>query len=277
MFDLDAYLKRIGLSGSPQLSAVHRAHALNIPFENLDPQRGVPARLDPESLQSKLVEARRGGYCFEHNLLLANALEALGARVEPMLARVRWGFPAGVVNPLTHLVLRVTLEGRQWMADVGFGAGTLIEPIPFGPGGPYEQSGWLFRVTEEEDLLVLQSQTEEGWRDVYAFLPRPAERIDMEVSNWYVSTSPESVFVKGLIATTTRPDGTRVALSDWSGELQFVERAPTTKSSREVARDEVPALLAEHFRLPGFALGEGGRIVTAGAAAESGSAEPTAG
>jgi len=45
MFGLDAYLERIGLSGRPTLSQMHRAHATSIPFENLDPQRGVPASL----------------------------------------------------------------------------------------------------------------------------------------------------------------------------------------------------------------------------------------
>ena len=76
MLDLDAYLARIGLSGQPALAEVHRAHVTSIPFENLDPRRGIPVSLAPENLERKLVDARRGGYCFEQNLLLATALEA---------------------------------------------------------------------------------------------------------------------------------------------------------------------------------------------------------
>jgi hypothetical protein len=45
MFDLDAYLARIGLTGRPSLEQVHRAHATSIPFENLDPLRGEPVSL----------------------------------------------------------------------------------------------------------------------------------------------------------------------------------------------------------------------------------------
>jgi N-hydroxyarylamine O-acetyltransferase len=79
-FDLGAYLERIGASTASGIKDIHRAHALAIPFENLDPRRGVPVSLETEDLQRKLVGRRRGGYCFEQNLLLAAALEALGAR-----------------------------------------------------------------------------------------------------------------------------------------------------------------------------------------------------
>src|SRR5689334_14642807 len=107
MLDLDAYLERIGLSGRPSFDEVHRAHATAIPFENLDPHRGVPVSLAPADLERKLIRERRGGYCFEQNLLLAYALEELGYDVELMLARVRVGAPPGHVRPRSHLVLRV--------------------------------------------------------------------------------------------------------------------------------------------------------------------------
>jgi len=81
VLELDADLARIGLAGRPGLAAVHRAHSTAIPFENLDPHRGVPVSLAIEDIERKLVHQRRGGYCFEQNLLLAAALEALGAEI----------------------------------------------------------------------------------------------------------------------------------------------------------------------------------------------------
>jgi N-hydroxyarylamine O-acetyltransferase len=92
VLDFDGYLARIGLSGTPTIAEVHRAHVASIPFENLDPQRGVPVSLAPDDIERKLVAERRGGYCFEQNLLLKSALEALGAEVETLLGRVlpRW-------------------------------------------------------------------------------------------------------------------------------------------------------------------------------------------
>ena len=151
--DLDAYFERIGVRGGLELAQIHTAHVCSIPFENLDPHRGVRVLLDVPALERKLVAAGRGGYCFEHNLLFKAALEAQGALVDMMLARVRWGAPEATVRPLAHLVLRVRTGGHAWHADVGFGAGTLLEPIPFGPGGPYEQRGWRFRVVEEGTAL----------------------------------------------------------------------------------------------------------------------------
>jgi N-hydroxyarylamine O-acetyltransferase len=157
VFDLDAYLDRIGLAGRPTLAEMHRAHATSIPFENLDPRRGVPVSLALEDLQQKLVAERRGGYCFEQNLLFKGALEAVGARVEPLLARVRVGAEPGVTRPRSHLLLRVELDGGCWHADVGFGMGTPLEPLPFGPGSEHEQSGWRFRVAADGEELVLQA------------------------------------------------------------------------------------------------------------------------
>jgi N-hydroxyarylamine O-acetyltransferase len=141
VFDLDAYLTRIGLDHRPSLAELHRAHACSVPFENLDPHRGVPVSLDEDDLQQKLVREKRGGYCFEQNLLLKHALEALGAEVELILARVTMGASRDAVRPRSHLLLRVRAEGGVWHADVGFGAGTLLEPIPFGPGEIVEQAG----------------------------------------------------------------------------------------------------------------------------------------
>ena len=153
MRDLDAYLGRIGLSDRPDIAEVHRAHATTIPFENLDSHRGIAVSLASEDIERKLVDERRGGYCFEQNLLLAGALEALGADVDLYLARVRYGAPAGVIRPRTHLVLGVHADGETWHADVGFGLGTLLEPLPFGPGAEHEQPGGRFRVAQDGDEL----------------------------------------------------------------------------------------------------------------------------
>jgi N-hydroxyarylamine O-acetyltransferase len=80
MLDFDAYIRRIGLdpADKPTWQAIHRAHATKIPFENLDSHRGIPISLEQADLERKLVASRRGGYCFEHNLLLASALEHMG-------------------------------------------------------------------------------------------------------------------------------------------------------------------------------------------------------
>jgi N-hydroxyarylamine O-acetyltransferase len=262
-FDLDAYLERIqargaiGQSearGATGLRELHRAHVTSIPFENLDPYRGTPVSLAMGDLQEKLVSRRRGGYCFEHNLLLAGALEALGLRVEPMLARVRYGAPAGATRPRTHLLLRVHAEGETWHADVGFGRATLLEPLPFGPGEVHEQMGWRYQVIEDEGELVLRTRENGEWTQLYGFVPEPAPLIDIETGNWFACTHPTSRFVTGLIASRQRPDGSRVSLSDWSGKLVLSEQTPERTQLTPVAREAAGRLLAEHFGLAGFSL-----------------------
>jgi N-hydroxyarylamine O-acetyltransferase len=263
MQDLNAYLRRIGLSDAKPATwqEIHRAHATTIPFENLDPHRGIPISLEQEALERKLVTARRGGYCFEQNLLLTSALEDLGLQVEPLLARVRVGGAPPETRPAGHLVLRVTdQDGRQWHADVGFELGTLLDPIPFGPPGVHEQSGWKFQVVEEGEELVLRTRTPDGWSDVYGFPPKPAMRIDIEVNNWFMCSFPTSPFVFGLIVSKNHSDGRREAMHDWSGTLQAIAMSPDAVVETPESREAIPSLLATRFGLPGFALDANGRV-----------------
>ena len=258
MFDLDAYLNRIGLHGRPSIAEMHRAHVSSIPFENLDPRRGVPVSLDPGDLQRKLVEQRRGGYCFEHNLLFKAALEALGNEVEPILARVG---QRGTERSRTHLLLRVRAGDEVWHADTGFGRGTLLEPIPFGPGEEHVQEGWRFRVIADGPELVLQSVTDGEFVDGYTFVPEPAPMIDIETSNWYTATHPRSPFVRaGISAAMYDDEAVAVSLSDWSGSLILTELTQDRRVVTPVQTSQVGGLLAERFGLGGWTLHADGRL-----------------
>ncbi|HVA19836.1 MAG TPA: arylamine N-acetyltransferase [Solirubrobacteraceae bacterium] len=271
MFDLEAYLARIGLSGHPSLRELHPAHATSIPFEGFDAHMGIAPALGSAELAAKLVGRRRGGYCYEQNLLLKAALQALGYQVEPYLARVMIGLAPGAVRPPTHLLLRVSggpdgdeaepggLAGGAWHADVGFGSGTLLEPLPWGPGAEHEQAGWSFRVLERGPQWVLQTLEAGDWIDVYGFLPVPVPHVDIEMSNWWTATHPESSFVTGFLATRHWPDGRRLILSDW-GELTMIERTAAETVRTPLRREQVPGLLAERLDLPGFELDAAGRI-----------------
>jgi N-hydroxyarylamine O-acetyltransferase len=257
--DLDAYLDRISLRGRPELDELHRAHATHIPFENLDPANGRPASLDPADLEDKLVARRRGGFCFEQNLLLMGALEALGYdRVTPMLARVRVG-GTGEMRPRTHLLLRVDTGGEAWHLDVGFGGDGLLDPIPFGPGGEVEQAGWHYRVVEDGRELVLQMREDDGWTDQYGFVPEGAPAVDIETSNWFVSTWPHSPFVTGVIVGGQDPGVHRRLMV--RGGATYTESTPGSVHVTALELDEVPGVLASRFGIDGVSVGAGGRLV----------------
>ena len=61
----------------------------------------------------------------------------------------------------------------------------------------------------------------------------------------------------GLIACVNHDDGRREVISDWSGPLQVmtIDAVESSEQPRAVIPDKL-----EHFGLPGFALGEDGRI-----------------
>ena len=207
--DLARYLERIELAGPLQsspagLSALHRAHATHIPFENLDILLGQPVRLDLASLQAKLVTRRRGGYCFEHNLLFAEVLRHAGFEVTMLSARVRYRASAPMAR--THMLLRVDLDGTRWLADVGFGAEGLLDPIPYGSEAPVRQGPWTYRVVREGPLHILQSLRRGTWIDLYAFTEEAQLPIDYEVANHFTSTHPDSRFVRTLFVQSVRTD-----------------------------------------------------------------------
>jgi N-hydroxyarylamine O-acetyltransferase len=246
--DLDAYLSRIGHRGAHEptlatLQAVHLAHATHIPFENLDILLGRPIRIDLKSLQAKLVEGGRGGYCFEQNTLFAAVLRALGFEVTLLAARVRFG--ATRVLPRTHMVLKVASEGAEWLADVGFGAAGLLLPVRFGDGEEVRQFAWTYRLIEEDGQWVLRSLREGAWTDLYVFTFEPQLAVDFEVANHYVSTHPQSRFVQTLTAQRVAPEERRTLINR---EIT-IERASGSERRTLADDDELLALLAESFGL----------------------------
>ncbi len=202
--DLAAYAERIGYGGGIRadletLRALHLAHATHIPFENVDVLMGRPIELDIESLSRKLIQARRGGYCFEQNTLFAAVLQQCGFRVTPLSARVRWGAPAGVIRPRSHMLLAVEADGETQLADVGFGGEGLLWPVPLRIGETAEQGVWRCRVVREGDLYVLQSGRPQGWLDLYSFTLDAQYPVDFQVANYYTSTHANSIFRRMLL------------------------------------------------------------------------------
>lgn len=245
--DLAAYLDRVGLAVAPPATAaglaeLHLAHATHVPFENLDVLLGRPIRLDLTHLQRKLVHDRRGGYCFEQNVLFAAVLEALGFRVTGLAARVR--YRATKLLPRTHMLLAVEADGAAWLADVGFGGSGPLLPLRLDDRGEQRQFLWSYRIADEGPARVLQAGVPGGWQDFYAFTAEPQELVDFEVANHYVSTHPDSAFTKTLAAQRPTPEARFILRNR---ELT-VERGTGTET-RTVGDDELPDVLATMFGL----------------------------
>jgi N-hydroxyarylamine O-acetyltransferase len=242
--DIDAYLARTGYTGplapTPEvLTALHRAHAESIPFENLDIVLGRGISLDLDDIQGKLVRRRRGGYCYEQNLLFSAMLERIGFDVTRLVARVSPDRP----GPRTHMSLNVTIDGQVWLADVGFGA-ALLEPIPRLDGAESRQGDWINGVYRDaHGLWRLRTRGADGWSDLYAFTGEPQRPNDYRVYNHFTSTHPASPFVGQAVAirlTTTE----RLTLRNT--ELT-IARPDGAETRRELHIADVPPILEETF------------------------------
>lgn len=214
--NLDAYFRRIGYTGLPEptletLRALHRAHMLAVPFENLDIHLQQRIVLDEALLFDKIVQQQRGGFCYEQNGLFAAVLRHMGYDVTLLEARVNvreW--EAG--TPFDHLALMVQLDER-WLVDVGFGE-SFREPLRFDFGGPQKQANGVFRVVHDGVEGVHARQANGGdWHDEYRFRLKPRTLRDFVEGCDYHQSSPQSHFTQQRMCSLATPKG-RITLSD---------------------------------------------------------------
>jgi N-hydroxyarylamine O-acetyltransferase len=250
--NLDAYFSRIGYTGGraptlETLRALHLHHVCAIPFENLDVLLDRHLSLELPALEQKLVHARRGGYCYEQNTYFAAVLRALGFRVANLIARVRWQVPLEVGTPRSHMILRIDLDGRSWIADVGFGGVGLTAPIALEldieQTTPHEPR----RLIRRGEYIVHQVRLGSAdWQDAFMFTPDEVPAVDYEVANWFSNRHPRSHFQNNLLAARAKPDGRVVILNR---EVTFRSRDGKAEKQVIPSADALLEILAQHFGL----------------------------
>jgi N-hydroxyarylamine O-acetyltransferase len=257
--DPRAYLARIGqpapAAGAalepslPLLRALHQAHLLAVPFENLSIHYGQPIALDDAALYDKIVTRRRGGFCYELNGLFAWLLRGLGYDVSLLSAEVARA--AGGFNPpFDHLTLRVHgLAGADWLADVGFGD-SFWQPLRLARDvEQHDADGRRYRLRAADDAagadywLLEQSADDAGWEPQYRFTLAPHALTDFSDRCHYHQTSPESGFTRKRVCSLAVPEG-RITLSD----LTLIETHGGARTERLLpSEDAYRATLAERF------------------------------
>jgi N-hydroxyarylamine O-acetyltransferase len=237
--DLDAYLGRIGLPGGGTLAEVHRAHLAAIPFENLGVLLGAGISVELPDVERKLVHGRRGGYCYEHAVLLGAVLERLGYPVVRRLARI--GDPSVTPRPRSHLVLFVLVDDVWHLADTGYGSGLLF-PVPLVDGLESAQGGWTFRtVLLADGGWQLHEQRSGHWFTHYTVPLEDTFLVDVVAANWVTSTSPTSRFTPQLVVQ--RKDEALVHML--TGRELVVESPAGRQSVSTVADDALDGVLRE--------------------------------
>jgi N-hydroxyarylamine O-acetyltransferase len=238
--DVGEYLERIAYTGpvvptAGTLAALHRAHMLAVPFENLDIHLGATNVLDPGHVYDKIVRRRRGGWCFELNGLFALLLERLGFAVTRYSAAVVASDPP--FPDFAHLTLRVDLE-RPWLCDVGFGDSFTL-PIRLDEPGDQPVEGHAYRLERAGERVTL---LQDG-RPQYAFELAPREMHEFAGMCTYLQTSSESFFTRSPICSLATENGRR----SLSG-MRLITTAGGVRSERELAGEaERAAVLRDLF------------------------------
>lgn len=249
---LPRYLARIGYKGpvAPTfdvLAALQAAHIAAIPFEAIDALTGAGIDIGADAVDAKLIGGRRGGYCFEQNGLFLRALQTIGFEAEGLLGRVRWMLPDDAPpTPRTHMVVRVMLGGRPWLADVGFGAAVPPQPLAMDSEEAQPTRHESYRIVRHGDAWQVAASIEGEWRTLYRLDHVSPPAIDYELGNWYTSAHPDSHFRHQLIAARTTAEA-RYGLRD----NRLTTRLTDGRSDRRyLTADEIERALAEIFLLP---------------------------
>ncbi|WP_447758636.1 arylamine N-acetyltransferase family protein [Sphingopyxis fribergensis] len=249
---LPRYFARIGYKGPAAptfdvLAALQAAHIAAIPFEAIDALTGAGIDIGADAIAAKLIGQRRGGYCFEQNGLFLRALQAIGFEAEGLLGRVRWMLPDDAPpTPRTHMVVRVTLDGRPWLADVGFGAAVPPAPLAMDSEEAQPTRHESYRIVRHGDAWQVAASIEGEWRTLYRLDHVSPPAIDYELGNWYTSAHPDSHFRHQLIAARTTAEA-RYGLRD----NRLTTRLTDGRIDRRyLTADEIERALSEIFLLP---------------------------
>jgi N-hydroxyarylamine O-acetyltransferase len=243
------YLQRIGfLDENPAptaetLRAIHLAHLYTVPFENLDISLGRPIMLDLEHIYHKIVQQRRGGFCYELNGLFGWLLQELGYSVT-LLSASSFNDDQSHSPEYDHLALLVMCPGDEtrWLVDVGWGSG-FEAPLRLEHTFAQETLRFLWRIKHTGEYYSLWQKTETGdWIPHYRFKLTPHSYDEFAGMCHHHQTSPASIFTQKKLCTIFMPNK-RVTLSD--SKLIISENG--TKKELDVPEDQIPEILAQYF------------------------------
>ncbi|MHC8305364.1 arylamine N-acetyltransferase family protein [Pseudomonas sp. PB3P13] len=250
----ELYLQRLGFEAPPPptlqtLRQLQFRHTSVFPFENINTLAGVPVLIDLPSIEQKLLQDGRGGYCYELNGMFFALLQELGFDVRGITGRVVMGQPEGAWTARTHRLNLIVLEGVRYITDVGFGGMVPTAPLLLDTLEEQATAHEPYRIEQHSDGYTLRARVANEWRAMYIFDLQRQEEVDYAVGNWYVSTCPQSSFARQLMVARTG-EGWRRTLNNGSFAIH---RTGQESERREITDlDELVAVLAREFsiRLP---------------------------
>lgn len=245
-----AYLDRIGLADASisadiaSLRLLQRLHLLTVPFENLDIHWKRPIVLDLGKFYSKVVDDRRGGFCYELNGLFNELLRSLGFQTRLISARVFNGTDHG--PEFDHAAIIVTIGDEEYLADVGFGD-FAAEPLRFAMDEEQRDPNGTFIIRRfDGDYLEVAKRNSDEWKSEYIFKDIARDLSEFSEMCDFQQYSPESHFRKGKLCSIMTTGGRKTLTN-----TKFVVTSNGDKYQADVvSEDAFIDLLREHFRIP---------------------------
>ena len=226
------YLKKIGFNREfaptlENLKELLALHIQNIPFGNLASFLGDDVSLDIQVIADKLLDQGREGYCLEQSTLTKNVLNELGFEAFNLLGRVYYQNMKVEMTPTrTHLVTIVKIDQTLYLYDPGFGGMSPTGVLSLNEVNTIQQTPLeKFRLIDVKDTdipefaltemkFMVQAYVKDVWVNVYAFNPEQAvAESDLIIANWYISTSPKSIFTQNLMLSIVK-NNERISLNN---------------------------------------------------------------
>ncbi|WP_223457035.1 MULTISPECIES: arylamine N-acetyltransferase family protein [unclassified Pseudomonas] len=247
--DRALYLQRLGFDAPPAptletLRQLQLRHTGVFPFENLTTLSGEPVLIDLPSIEQKVLHDGRGGYCYELNNLFLALLQALGFDARAISGRVVMGQPEGAWTARTHRLSLVIIDDVRYITDVGFGGMVPTAPLLLDSRAEQLTPHEPYRIDLHVDGFTLRANVAGEWRAMYIFDLQRQEDIDFAVGNWYVSTHPESSFVKQLMVARTG-EGWRRTLNNGNFAIHRIGQDSERREVTDV--QELIGLLGSEF------------------------------
>lgn len=249
-FGQDLLVRYLGLLGVPKrppsldaLGELVAAHLMHVPFENVSKlyyrkHMGLNNIPDIATYLDGIERYHFGGTCYSNNyyfyLLLANlgyAAKLCGADMN---------------NPDAHMISMVTVEGREYLVDVGYAA-PFLAPLPRDLTEDYT-------IVLGRDRYVLKPQDANGcsrlelYRDgnlKHGYLAKPAPK---QIEDFSVADSfrADATFMNALLLVRFYRDRSLVIHN-----LTVIESQGTASKSHSLnSRDELGRVVERHFGIP---------------------------
>lgn len=247
--DLKKYLKRIETEdfdlklNAETLSFLQKQHLLKVPFENLDIHWKRPILLDTAQFYEKIVNEKRGGFCYELNGLFYEFLKKIGFIGKIISARVFNGKDFGA--EYDHLAILAEINGEEFLVDVGFGDFS-AEPLKFILDVEQKDLNGIFLIRKfDDEYFEVVKKDGEMWNSEYIFKDSAHDLSEFsEMCNFHQS-SPESHFTRGKLCSLRLENG-RKTLTD----KRFIKTRNDKKTETEIySEDEFYEILSKEFHI----------------------------